>query len=81
MMTVISLLSLKISDTVYFSLVGDRLEGAEAGSRQAAVDAAVQSAASHVTMQLRPALFYTLLHGSANNDTCILICTYKSVHM
>lgn len=68
MVAVIFLLSLKISYMVYFSLVGDRLEGAEAGSRQAAVDAAVQSAAAHLTMQLGPALFYTLLHGSANKD-------------
>lgn len=70
-----------ISDTVYFSLVGDRLEGAEAGSRQAAVDTAIQSAAAHIAVQLGPALFYTLLHGSTNIDTCIQICTYKSVCM
>lgn len=65
---------------VYFSHVGNGLEGAEAGSRQATVDAAVQSAAAHVTVQLGPALFYTLLHGSANIETCIQNCTYKSAH-
>lgn len=81
MITAISLQPLKTSEMVYFSLVGDRLEGAEAGSRQAAVDAAVQSAAAHVTVQLGPALFYTLLHGNANKDTCIQIYSYKSVHM
>lgn len=54
---------------IYFSLVGDGLEGAETGSRQAAMDAAVQSSAAHFTMQLGPALFYTLLHGSANKDS------------
>ncbi len=71
MTTVTFLLSVKISDEVCFSLVGDRLEGAEAGSRQAAVDTAVQSAAAHITMQLRPALFYTLLHGSIKKHTHI----------
>ena len=46
--------------------VGNGLESAEAGSWQAAVDAAIQSAAAHVAMQLGPTLFHTLLHGSAN---------------
>lgn len=62
----------------YISLVGDRLEGAEAGSWQAALDAAVQSAPAHITMQLGPALFYTLLHGSANKVTCIQMYTHLS---
>lgn len=59
-------------------LVGDGLEGAEAGSRQAAVDAAVQSSAAHVPMQLGPALFHALLHGRANKDTCMETYTNKS---
>lgn len=46
-----------------FSRTGDGLEGAEAGSRQAAVDAAVQSAATHVAVQPGPAVFHTLQHG------------------
>lgn len=61
---VTSLLSVKVSDMIYISLTGDGLEGAEAGSWQAAMDAAVQSVAAHITMQLRSAVFYTLLHGS-----------------
>ena len=63
---------------IYVSLVGDRLEGAEAGSWQAALDAAVQSAPAHITMQLGPALFYTLLHGSANKVTWIHMYTHLS---
>lgn len=73
MITVFSLLSFKISDMVYCSPAGNRLEGAEAGSRQAAVDAAVQSVAAHVAVQLGPALLDALLHGSAKN-------TYESIN-
>ena len=67
------------------------MEGAEAGSRQAAVGAAVQSAAAHVTMQLGPALFYTLLHGSVNKNkhaniylqvwTCEFACVQMSQYI
>lgn len=62
------------------------MEGAEAGSRQAALDAAVQSAAAHVTVQLGPALFYTLLHGSGNKGSCTRVytwgvCTPWSLHV
>lgn len=68
MITAMSLLSLKmcnhiIQNAIYISLIGDGLEGAEAGSRQAAMGAAVQSAAAHLTMQLGSALLYALLHG------------------
>lgn len=59
---------LKTLTMVLFSLVGDRLEGPEAGSRKTSHGAAVQSAAAHVPLQLGPALFYTLLHGRANID-------------
>ena len=52
------------------------MEGLEAGSRQAAVDAAVQSAAADVTVQLGPALLDALLHGSAYKDY-----TYESVRV
>lgn len=52
--------------SLFSSLVGDGLEGAEAGSGQATMDTAVQSAFAHITLQLGPALLYALLHGSLN---------------
>lgn len=62
------------------------MEGAEAGSGQAALDAAVQSAAAHVTVQLGPALLYTLRHGSGNKeklrtDLYLGVCTPWWLHV
>lgn len=54
------------------------MEGAEAGSGQAALDAAVQSAAADVAVQLGPALLYTLLHGNGNKESCTRIDTLES---
>lgn len=45
------------------SITGNRLEGAEDGPGQAAVDTAVQSAAAHVAVQSGPAVLHSLLHG------------------
>lgn len=51
------------------------MEGAEAGSRQIAVDTTVQSATPDVAMQPGSTLFYTLLHGNADEDTRRQMCT------
>lgn len=59
---------------VSVSVAGDRLEGAEADSGQAAVDAAVQSAAAHIPMQLGPAVLHTLLHGRATKTHVKQVC-------
>lgn len=58
-----------------FSRTGNRLESAKAGSRQAAVDAAVQSAAAHGAVQPGPAVFHTLQHGK---HTCELKYLHKA---